>query len=235
MVAFQKSCWLVALIAVVGLVPWMAGCRALSGEGREPQAELGTVHFMAWDQWVVGIRVHFVALVTNTGDEPVELADIRYEMRSPDGAVVETGTVPQSYPKRIAPGASAVIGRTVTADAATTVGDVASVSVSYTPKRAGWADNLLAVVSTEVRGENSFGQVEVVGIVRNDDRRSYDNVKIGVVMLDGAGAPIGYATANVPGHSVGAGDEVQFRTDADLPAEKFLEGIRGFTVFASDQ
>ncbi|MCZ7577560.1 MAG: FxLYD domain-containing protein [Dehalococcoidia bacterium] len=198
-------------------------------------AELGPITKTVWVRWLVGVRVHFVAIVTNTGADPIELHDISYEMRAPSGALVESGRVPQSYPKRIGPGQSAVIGRTVTADTAEKTEDVASVAIDFDSRKVAAADNLLTVVSSEYRGADDILQAQVVGEVRNDGWKLYDNIKVAVVMLDVDGQAIGFATAKLPVGALGPGETAQFVTHADLPADQVGDRVHSLLVFASDQ
>ncbi len=216
------------LLAVACLA---AACRA----GEPPRAELGPVSRTAWAQWLVGVRVHFVAFVSNPGPHPIELSDIRYQMRSPSGALVESGSVPQSYPRRIAPGQVAVIGRTVTADTAERTEDVATVTIEYKTRTVASADNLLTVVKVEFRGADDTLQALVVGEVRNDGSKRYDNIKVAAALLDDSGQPIGFATARLPVDSLGPGESAQFVTHADLQAGMVEGGVNSVRVFAFDQ
>lgn len=204
--------------------------------GSDPAtAELGPITKTVWVRWLVGVRVHFVAIVTNTGAHPIELHDINYEMRTPSGALIESGGVPQSYPKRIGPGQSAVIGRTVTADTAEKTEDVASVDIDFEARKVASADNLLTVVTSEYRGADDILQAQVVGEVRNDGSKLYDNIKVAVVMLDADGHAIGFATAKLPVGALAPGESAQFVTHADLPADKIDGRVHSVLVFASDQ
>ena len=183
----------------------------------------------------MGIRVHFVTIVTNTGNVPVELEHINYEMRSPAGVLVEVGTIPRSYPKRIAPGQSALIGRTVTADGAVTTEDVASIRITFDSKKVDRADRLLLVQSAELHGANSFGQVEVVGVVANDGATVVNSIKVAVAIVDRDGQAVGYATAKVAVNQLRPGDFAEFITAADLPADRIFPLADHVLVFASDE
>lgn len=224
-----------AVLAIAGLLFVVACLLASCRSGEPPRAELGPVARIAWAQWLVGVRVHFVAFVTNPGPDPIELDSIRYEVRSPTGALVESGRVPQSYPRRIAPGQVAVIGRTVTADTAERIEDVATVTIAYKTRKASSADNLLTVVNAEFRGADDTLQALVVGEVRNDGARVYDNIKVAAVLLDPAGEPIGFATARLPVDSLAPGESAQFITRADLPAGTVEGRVESVRVFAFDQ
>jgi len=221
---------LAALLLVVATV---LGMSCISSD--PASSELGPITKTVWVRWLVGVRVHFVAIVTNTGLDPIELHDINYEMRTPSGALVESGGVPQSYPKRIGPGQSAVIGRTVTADTAEKTEDVASVDIDFEARKVASADNLLTVVTSEYRGADDILQAQVVGEVRNDGSKLYDNIKVAVVMLDVDGRAIGFATAKLPVGALAPGESAQFATNADLPADQVDGRVHALLVFASDQ
>ena len=221
---------LLSVILLVGATA-AAACR----DSEPPPTEMSAVRFLVWPQFFVGVRVHFVATATNTSDRPVELQDIRYRMTNADGAVVETGSVPQSYPKRIAPGAMAVIGRTVTADSARATEDVAAVEISYEAKRVDRADNLLEAVEPPVIGRDQFFQVEISGPIRSPGEHRYDNIKVAVLMRDASGEPLGFATANLPVDALEPGESAVFVTNADLPSAQVQDRIASVEVFASDQ
>lgn len=222
-------------VAAALLVTALAVLGPSCGESGPATAELGPIAKTVWVRWFVGVRVHFVAIVTNTSADPIELHDITYEMRSPSGALVESGGVPQSYPKRIGPGQSAVIGRTVTADTAEKTEDVASVDIDFEARKVASADNLLTVVTAEYRGADDTLQALVVGEVRNDGSKLHDNIKVAVVMLDAAGQAIGFATARLPVGALAPGESAQFVTHADLPADQVGGRVHSLLVFASDQ
>ena len=135
------------------------------------------IHHLAWDDWLRGIRVHFVAQLENTGDIAAEVRNIRYTMRGADGALLEAGDVPHAFPQKLAPGQFGVIGRTISADAATGPDDVSEVVVTFDVRRADNPDNLVEVVSVRAP-ELGDGDVKVSGTVRNTSEKTYDNIKI---------------------------------------------------------
>ncbi|RJQ10563.1 MAG: hypothetical protein C4558_04495 [Dehalococcoidia bacterium] len=175
--------------------------------------------------------MHFVAHVVNEGTVPVEIRNIKYEMRSATGAIVEVGDIPQAYPNKIAPGASAVIGRTVRADAAVANADVASVDIRFETIRTSSIDNLLDVSNISFRGSSPGGQPVITGDVQNNGRNVYDNIQTAVVLIDSTSRWIGYVTASLPVRSLKPGDKAQFVTNADLPPSVNTRTVsfRGFS------
>ena len=198
-------------------------------------SSLGRLTFTPFDSSLFGIRVHFVTSVTNTGNVPIEIFDLTYEMTSPSGAVVEVGDIPQSHPRKIGPGQTAVIGRTITADTATRVSDVANVKVTYKQKKASTADNLLQVLSAEYRGADQFGNLLVVGDVQNPSSVTYDDINIAVVLVDSSGRWIAYATAVIPVTELRPGQVARFATNADVPNSLVRSRVADVLVFTYDK
>ena len=110
------------------------------------------IHHLTWDDWLHGIRVHFVAQLENTGNVTAEVRNIRYTMRGADGALLEVGDVPHAFPQKLAPGQFGVIGRTISADTATAPADVSEVVVTFNVRRADHPDNLVAGARVERGG-----------------------------------------------------------------------------------
>ena len=195
---------------------------------------LRDLHHIVWEDWLLGVRVHFVARVENTGTVPAEIRDIEYEMRDHGGALLESGGVPHSFPRKLAPGQVGVIGRTVTADAASVASDVQTIVLDFKARRVDAPDNLLDVRSVRFDGEDEFGNILASGTVLQRSEKVYDDVKIAVVLVDDSGRWVGYATADLPVGEVPPGELVRFVTDADLPAER-LPPVASIEVIAFDR
>ena len=193
-----------------------------------------TLHHISWEDLFLGVRVHFVARVQNTGTVPAEIRDIKYEMRDAAGALLEVGTVPHSFPRKLAPGQIGVIGRTVTADAAISDSDVENVTLDFTFRRVDAPDNLLDVHSVQYGGTDAFGDVVASGTVQHSGDKTYDGVRIAVIFVDAAGNWVGYATADLPINRVPPGELVRFVTNADLPANA-LPAIASVEALAFDE
>ena len=191
------------------------------------------IHHLAWDDWLRGIRVHFVAQLENTGDIAAEVRNIRYTMRGADGALLEAGDVPHAFPQKLAPGQFGVIGRTISADAATGPDDVSEVVVTFDVRRADNPDNLVEVVSVRAP-ELGDGDVKVSGTVRNTSEKTYDNIKIAVILVGADGEWFGYATAELPTDELPPGELARFVTQADLLVD-VLPSIASVEVIAFDK
>ena len=191
------------------------------------------IHHLTWDDWLHGIRVHFVAQLENTGNVTAEVRNIRYTMRGADGALLEVGDVPHAFPQKLAPGQFGVIGRTISADAATRPDDVSEVVVTFDVRRADHPDNLVAVVSVR-DPEHDLGNIQVTGTVKNTSEKTYDNIKIAVILVDADGEWFGYATAELPTDELPPGELARFVTHADLPVD-VLPPIASVEVIAFDK
>ncbi len=197
-------------------------------------ATLGPIGTITWQEPIFGVRVHFVAEIVNSGTVPIEVENIRYEMLSPSGAIIERGEVPKSYPRKIAPGANAVIGRTVTADAALSPRDVGSVRIDYDIVEVRAPDNLLGWSNVEARGTDLVGGLIVSGDVGNRSDRTFDDIQIAVVMVDASGAWVGYSTGEIVIGELKPNEVARFNTRPDLPPG--LESrVASFIVFAFDE
>ena len=182
-----------------------------------------------------GIRVHFVARIENRGDVPAEVRAISYEMRDEYGALLETGKVPHSFPRKLGPGQVGVIGRTVTAEAAVSPDEIREVHIKFEVHRVDRADNLLEAVRVGRPERDEFGDVRVAGAVKNPSSKTYDNPQIAVVLVDGAGNWVGYATADkLPVSEIPAGETIRFVTGADLPAAQ-LPAIASVVIIGFDK
>ena len=177
-------------------------------------------HFIAYEGGLLStdIKVHFVVRIENQGAVPAEVSSITYKMRDEYGALLEEGEVPHSYPRKLAPGAFGVIGRTVTADAAVRTGDIHDVEVEFDIERATRADNLLEFVQADSPDVGEWAEVRVTGALRNPSNKAYDNPKIAVVLVDTEGNWVGYMTADLAVDEVPPGEVVRFVTETDLPA-----------------
>ncbi len=167
------------------------------------------------------------------GNVPVEIRNIRYEMKSPTGAVVERGDVPQAYPRRIAVGASGVIGRTITADTAVRVEDVATIGITFDTSRASSVNNLLKVSNVVYRGDDSLGRPIVVADIENDSQSKYDDVRVAAILVDSSGTWFGFLTGALPSSTLRPGEKAQFAGKSDLPPG-FGRRIASVKVIAFD-
>ena len=191
------------------------------------------IHHLTWDDWLHGIRVHFVAQLENTGNVTAEVRNIRYTMRGADGALLEVGDVPHAFPQKLAPGQFGVIGRTISADTAIDPADVSEVVVTFDVRRADHPDNLVAVVSVR-DPEHDLGNIQVTGTVKNTSEKTYDNIKIVVILVNADGEWFGYATAELPTAELPPGELARFVTHADLPVD-VLPPIASVEVIAFDK
>ena len=199
---------------------------------------LVATRFLVWEESGLlsdGIRVHFVARIENRGDVPAEGRAISYEMRDEYGALLGTGEVPHSFPRKLGPGQVGVIGRTVTADAAVSPDEIREVHIKFEVYRVDRADNLLEVVQAGRPERDEFGDVRVTGAVKNPSSQTYDNPQIAVVLVDGEGNWVGYATADkLPVREISAGETIRFVTDADLPAAQ-LPAVESVIIIGFDK
>ena len=67
----------------------------------------------AWVTEQGRVNVNFYSEIRNTGDVPIEVVRIDYEISNRSGATTDLGTLTMSYPLRLAPGASGAIGTTL--------------------------------------------------------------------------------------------------------------------------
>lgn len=213
---------------------------AASASFESYRADAQSVHVTAWRSLSSSlfastqVNAHFVTLVQNPHESPAEIRDIEFVIRGADGATLETGQVPAAYPNRLWPGETAVIGRTVHVDAATSEEDIGSVTISYQLRPVATGAFRFTGEVTDVTS-NAFGQVTIRGIVRNDSHESVKVDDIALVMLGPPGEPLGFATGEVSGQGVSAdlapGESVRFESEPGFPIDSFNPDA--FAVIAS--
>lgn len=180
------------------------------------------------------VNVNFYSEIRNTGNVPIEVIRVDFEISNRSGATTDLGTLVVAYPQRIAPGASSAIGTTLRGVAASDEDEINSVQIVIEVVEASEASPLLVVSDIEIRGEDESGQPVVTGRLENQTSETFSDVRVAVILLDADGRWIGFVPAKIDRDAIGPGESATFVTDANLPPG-ISEELDSVLVFAFNE
>ena len=229
------------LIALAAAVPFMAACQ------EEPpfqpyEEEVVITNVYAWEgltsllSFTRPTHVHFGLSIPNPHDTPISIRNLKYEVRSPSGVVLHTGTVPNPQPQTLGAGEVGVAGRTIDVDAATDPMDIGSIRVTYEVRPSKDAPVWLAGNVTDVQFNALSQQVVVRGTLTNPSRTSTAEVQgVALALLVPNGNVYAYGTGRPVVREIPPGASTLFEVEihADLPVEDGRIALPGELVVLS--
>lgn len=180
------------------------------------------------------VNVNFYSEIRNTGDVPIEVVRVDYEISNRSGATTDLGILDRVFPQRIAPGASGAIGATLRGVSASDDEEINAVNIIVEVVEASEVSPLLVASEIEIRGVDESGQPVVAGRLENQGSETLSNVRIAVILLDASGGWIGFAPAKIDGDAIAPGESATFVTNANLPPG-IADELDSVLVFAYDE
>lgn len=193
---------------------------------------LRPVRYAAWRESGQTVAVHFVARVRNTGDVPVEVTRIEYELLDRANAAFDFGSVPRAYPPVLAPGEEGVIGGTAGRVSYSDPKEITGVSVFIDTRAAESTPPALEVRDLALAPAGRADQFRLTGEVLNRGDTAADRVLLGVALVDAEGDWIGFVGGSVGVAPLAPSASAPFSLSAALPPGIDAE-VASFAAFAA--